>query len=116
MRKIRNLMFAGIAAVSLTACAGGAGTQETAETQEASAVETQEVSVVGDTAGSYTVTDVRGEKITFDAEPQRVVTVEKPLPSIYYAIEGATDNIVGCNPSSIKAYEESVSTPAGSQR
>ena len=124
MRKIRNLMFAGIAAVSLTACAGGAGTQETAETQEASAAETQEasaaetqeasaaetqeVSVVGDTAGSYTVTDVRGEKITFDAEPQRVVTVEKPLPSIYYAIEGATDNIVGCNPSSIKAYEESV--------
>lgn len=64
--------------------------------------------MVGDTAGSYTVTDVRGEKITFDAEPQRVVTVEKPLPSIYYAIEGATDNIVGCNPSSIKAYEESV--------
>ena len=124
MRKIRNLMFAGIAAVSLTACTGGAGTQETAETQEASAAETQEasaaetqeasaaetqeVSVVGDTAGSYTVTDVRGEKITFDAEPQRVVTVEKPLPSIYYAIEGATDNIVGCNPSSIKAYEESV--------
>ena len=33
-------MFAGIAAVSLTACAGGAGTQETAETQEASAAET----------------------------------------------------------------------------
>ena len=70
-------MFAGIAAVSLTACAGGAGTQETAETQEASAAETQEtsaaetqeVSAAGDTDGSYTVTDVRGEKITFDAEP-----------------------------------------------
>ena len=116
MRKIRNLMFAGIAAVSLTACAGGAGTQETAETQEASAAETQEasaaetqeVSVVGDTAGSYTVTDVRGEEITFDAEPQRIVTVGKPFPSIYYAIEGATDKIVGCNPSSIKAYNESV--------
>ena len=35
-------------------------------------------------------------------------TVGKPFPSIYYAIEGATDNIVGCNPSSITAYNESV--------
>ena len=58
--------------------------------------------------GSYTVTDVRGKEIEFDAVPERVATVGKPLPSIYYAIEGATDNIVGCNPSSITAYNESV--------
>ena len=108
MRKIRNLMLAGIAAASLTACAGGAESQVVEETQETSAAEMKEGSAAKDTAGSYTVTDVRGEEITFDAEPQRIVTVGKPFPSIYYAIEGATDKIVGCNPSSIKAYNESV--------
>lgn len=51
---------------------------------------------------------MRGKEIEFDVVPERVATVGKPFPSIYYAIEGATDNIVGCNPSSITAYNESV--------
>ena len=45
-------MFAGIAAASLTACAGGAENQVIEETQETSAGEMKEGSAVQDTAGS----------------------------------------------------------------
>ncbi|MFR8393321.1 MAG: hypothetical protein ACLVBJ_10810 [Pilosibacter sp.] len=40
---------------------------------------------------------MRGRKSN-DAVPERVPQ-SASVPSIYYAIEGATDNIVGCNPS-----------------
>lgn len=56
----------------------------------------------------YSVTDVRGKTIKFEKPPERIATVDKPFPSIIYAIDGRTDKIVGCNPSSIKALEESV--------
>ena len=56
----------------------------------------------------YSVTDVRGKTIKFEKPPERIATVDKPFPSIIYAIDGRTDKIVGSNPSSIKALEESV--------
>lgn len=57
---------------------------------------------------AYTVTDVRGKEISFTSVPQRIATVGKPFPSIYFALEGNTDHIVGCHPSSITAYRESI--------
>ena len=99
MRKMMGLVLAGVAAFALIACSGNNASQST----EAAATTVSETE-----SGSYTVTDVRGKKIEFDAVPERVATVGKPFLSIYYAIEGATDNIVGCNPSSITAYNESV--------
>ena len=99
MRKMMGLVLAGAAAFALIACSGNNASQST-EAATTTVSETE--------SGSYTVTDVRGKKIEFDAVPERVATVGKPFLSIYYAIEGATDNIVGCNPSSITAYNESV--------
>jgi iron complex transport system substrate-binding protein len=58
--------------------------------------------------GEYTVTDVRGKKITFTSVPQRIATTGKPFPSIYFALEGNTTHIVGCHPSSITAYRKSI--------
>ena len=100
MKKIISLILAGVIVFSLTAC----GSPDTVEAQRTTSAE----SGTGEVSEIYTVADVRGKEITFDTVPERIATVGKPFPSIYYAIEGATDKIVGCNPSSIKAYDESV--------
>lgn len=107
MRKMMGFVLAGAAAFVLTACSGNNASQST-EAAATTVPETQTEAAAETESGSYTVTDVRGKKIEFDAVPERVATVGKPFPAIYYAIEGATDNIVGCNPSSITAYNESV--------
>lgn len=57
--------------------------------------------------GPYTVVDRLDREITFDSVPQRVAMTIMPLPSIFYSIMGNTDMIVGCNPSSITAYNNS---------
>lgn len=57
--------------------------------------------------GPITVTDALGKNITFDKTPERVAMTIMPLPSIFFAVMGDTDLIVGCNPSSITAYENS---------
>ena len=102
-----GLVLAGAAAFALTACSGNNASQST-EAAATTVPGTQTEAAAETESGSYTVTDVRGKEIEFDVVPERVATVGKPFPSIYYAIEGATDNIVGCNPSSITAYNESV--------
>ena len=107
MRKMMGLVLAGAAAFALTACSGNNASQST-EAAATTVPGTQTEAAAETESGSYTVTDVRGKEIEFDVVPERVATVGKPFPSIYYAIEGATDNIVGCNPSSITAYNESV--------
>ena len=107
MRKMVGLVLAGAAAFALTACSGNNASQGT-EAVATTVPEMQTEAVAETEIGSYTVTDVRGKEIEFDAVPERVATVGKAFPSIYYAIEGATDNIVGCNPSSVTAYNESV--------
>ena len=102
-----GFVLAGAAAFVLTACSGNNASQST-EAAATTVPETQTEAAAETESGSYTVTDVRGKEIEFDVVPERVATVGKPFPAIYYAIEGATDNIVGCNPSSITAYNESV--------
>lgn len=58
--------------------------------------------------GSWTITDRLDRQVTFDKVPERVAMTIMPLPSILYALLGNTDVIVGCNPASITAYEDSV--------
>ena len=56
---------------------------------------------------SISIIDQLGKTVTFAAPPQRVATTIIPFPSIYYALMGDTDTLVGANPSSMPAYEKS---------
>ncbi|WP_283169715.1 ABC transporter substrate-binding protein [Curtanaerobium respiraculi] len=57
---------------------------------------------------SVEITDQLGKTIAFDTIPTRVATTIIPFPSIYYAIMGDTDTLIGANPASMPAYENSV--------
>ena len=52
--------------------------------------------------------DQLGKTIELDKVPEKVCTTIMPFPYIYYAVVGNNDNLIGCNPSSIVAYEDSV--------
>ena len=106
-RRISLLLFL-VLALILNAYGGSSQSNknEISENKEKEASQVQEVKKVKES--EYSVTDVRGKTIKFEKTPERIATVDKPLPSIIYAIDGKTDKIVGCNPSSIKAFEESV--------
>ena len=99
----------------LTAC--GATTEENAassaeqtsmqsvilEDESVAAAETIE----GEETEKIVIEDQLGRTIEFDEMPERVVTTIMPFPYIYYAVVGNNDNLIGCNPSSITAYENS---------
>lgn len=53
------------------------------------------------------IEDQLGKKIELDGIPERVCTTIMPFPYIFYAVVGNSENLVGCNPSSITAYEDS---------
>lgn len=57
--------------------------------------------------GSWTIVDRLGREVTFDKVPERVAMTIMPMPAIYYTVMGNTDTVVGCNPSSITAYNDS---------
>lgn len=103
MKKMIGMILMSTALFSLSGCSGTAEKDVSVQQSEVN----QETDAVQET-DSYTVTDVRGKEITFEAVPERIATIGKPMPSIYYAVEGASDHVVGCNPSSISAYNESV--------
>lgn len=62
---------------------------------------------VSDNSGKIIIEDQLGKTIEFDGVPERVATTIMPFPYIYYAVVGNNDNLIGCNPSSIVAYENS---------
>ncbi len=57
--------------------------------------------------GTITIVDQLGKTIELDGVPERVVTTIMPFPYIFYAVVGNNENLVGCNPSSIVAYNDS---------
>lgn len=57
--------------------------------------------------GKITIVDQLGKTIELDGVPKRVATTIMPFPYIFYAVVGNNDNLVGCNPSSIVAYNDS---------
>ena len=92
------------------ACAGALGARASvglASTASATSDAKRAASSVTD-GGSWTITDRLDRQVTFDKVPERVAMTIMPLPSILYALLGNTDVIVGCNPASITAYEDSV--------
>lgn len=68
MRKMMGLVLAGAAAFALTACSGNNASQST-EAAATTVPGTQTEAAAETESGSYTVTDVRGKKIEFDAGP-----------------------------------------------
>lgn len=116
MKKFKNLSIAVVLCMAITALAGCSS--ETAQTVEESTVAvTQEetTSVEEETTTTQeaaqedkiVIEDQLGKTIELDGVPQRVATTIMPFPYIFYAVVGNNDNQVGCNPSSMVAYENS---------
>ena len=95
---------------------GGCGASEqtkedttvTQETETASKDENKEEKETKSKDEKIVITDQLGKTIELDGVPEKVATTIMPFPYIYYAVVGNSDNLIGCNPSSITAYEDSV--------
>ena len=116
MKKFRNLGIAVALCMAITALAG-CGSQNEQPVEESTVVTTQEetTSVQEETTtieesvseDKIVIEDQLGKTIELDGIPQRVATTIMPFPYIFYAVVGNNDNLVGCNPSSMVAYENS---------
>ena len=84
-RRISLLLFL-VLALILNAYGGSSQSNknEISENKEKEASQVQEVKKVKES--EYSVTDVRGKTIKFEKTPERIATVDKPLPSIIYAV------------------------------
>ena len=99
--RLLSLVLAGLLSLSLCACGSGEGAAQASQTAPASSPQAD-----GE-EGSIVITDQLGRTITFDAPPQRLATTIMPFPYIFHAVMGDNDYMVGCNPSSMVAYEDS---------
>ena len=100
MKIFKKLVVGLLAAALMLAVVGcGPDTDSSKEANTDSQVSASDDKIV--------ITDSLGKTIELDGVPERVVTTIMPFPYIYYAVCGNTDTLVGCNPSSIVAYENS---------
>lgn len=109
MKKFRNLGIAVALCMAITALAG-CGSQSEQPVEESTVVTTQEETTTTEESVSedkIVIEDQLGKTIELDGIPQRVATTIMPFPYIFYAVVGNNDNLVGCNPSSMIAYENS---------
>lgn len=106
----------GSAAPQSSAAAGteavSEASSEKAETKAQETKETAEDKENGNESrinedGTITIVDQLGKTIELDGVPDRVATTIMPFPYIFYAVVGNNDNLIGCNPSSILAYNDS---------
>lgn len=116
MKKFKNLSIAVVLCMAITALAGcGSETAQTVEestvavTQEETTSVEEETTTIQEAAqeDKIVIEDQLGKTIELDGVPQRVATTIMPFPYIFYAVVGNNDNLVGCNPSSMVAYENS---------
>ncbi len=93
--KLMKKLFCGMLAfamiISLAACGG---TDESGK----------QTAAVGE---KIVITDQLGKTIEFDEPPKRLATTIMPFPYIFHAVMGDNEYMVGCNPSSITAYNDS---------
>ena len=103
-KKWTALLLAGVMVLSLFGCASNGDPDASGSGN----VQTESPSA-GDEAtdGKIVITDQRGKTIEFDEPPQRLATTIMPFPYLFYAVMGDNDHMVGCNPSSMVAYEDS---------
>ncbi|UWX97458.1 ABC transporter substrate-binding protein [Arthrobacter zhaoxinii] len=57
-------------------------------------------------SGGFTVTDMRGVKVSFDAPVQKIATTVIPSPSMLAAVDGGYAKIVGINESTLQANRQ----------
>lgn len=86
---------------------GGAGLGLLALTLGAcSSRETVTAATSGTGSAGFTVTDMRGVQVRFNAPVQRIATTVIPSPSIIAAVDGSYDRIVGINESTRQADQQ----------
>ena len=114
MKKFKKLVFMCLVAGSVALFTGCGASQEktentATETTKDSPKETGKEEAEGTTeqteSKKIVIEDQLGKTIELDGVPDKVVTTIMPFPYIYYAVVGNSDNLIGCNPSSITAYE-----------
>ena len=94
------MLIIGAMCLSLIAC----GVKSEPETESTDAV----VDAVNEeSTGPITITDQRGVTVEFDAVPTRIAATIMPFPSIFCAVAGSAEKLVGINPSAMMAYEDS---------
>lgn len=66
------------------------------------------VAAAGSAAGTggFTVTDMRGVEVSFDAPVQRIATTVIPSPSMLAAVDGGYGRVVGINESTLQANKQ----------
>lgn len=99
MKRVKTFLVACLAASCLFSVTAYASQEEQTEEmiQNTDSEESNKIVIV----------DQLGKTIELDGVPERVATTIMPFPYIYYAVVGNSDNLIGCNPSSIAAYEDS---------
>lgn len=96
------------ALMTMVACGSSTTGEEMKEALTETQVVTEETKLtVKEGEDKIIIEDQLGKIIELDGVPERVCTTIMPFPYIYYAVVGNSDNLIGCNPSSIAAYEDS---------
>lgn len=109
MMKVLKRLKLAIALMGSVFIMAGCGASDIAKNEETIiTIEESATSNESDDQGDkIIIEDQLGKTIELDGIPDRVATTIMPFPYIYYAVTGNTDTLVGCNPSSILAYEDS---------
>ena len=96
------------ALMTMVACGSSTTGEEMKEALTETQVVTEETKLTAkEGEDKIIIEDQLGKIIELDGVPERVCTTIMPFPYIYYAVVGNSDNLIGCNPSSIAAYEDS---------
>ena len=96
------------ALMTMVACGSSTTGNEMKEALTETQVVTEETKLTAkEGEDKIIIEDQLGKIIELDGVPERVCTTIMPFPYIYYAVVGNSDNLIGCNPSSIAAYEDS---------
>lgn len=96
------------ALMTMVACGSSTTGDEMKEALTETQVVTEETKLTAkEGEDKIIIEDQLGKIIELDGVPERVCTTIMPFPYIYYAVVGNSDNLIGCNPSSIAAYEDS---------
>lgn len=103
--KLRKRLFSCLLAFAMALSFAACGQTEPSAQSESSVESGQQGNAAED--DKIVITDQLGKTIEFDKPPERLATTIMPFPYIFHAVMGDNEHMVGCNPSSMIAYEDS---------